>query len=266
MPKISVIMAAYNCADSVSTSLESIANQTFEDWECIVCDDGSIDGTWETICAFQKANPTKFKCIRNQENMGPAYSRNRCIDLATGEYVAIQDADDFSYSQRLEKQVRFLDSNPEVAVVGTYAEIFDRQGNIWGIAKPPLSPTVTQWIRGSCVVHASVLMRKTALQDVGLYNAGAKRDEDYELFIKMLLKGYKIVTIPEILYRYKMDFSDYKKRKFKYRLKEAALILKTAKETGIPFFYYAYALRPLICGLVPSFFLYKYHRKKFRNT
>ncbi len=263
MPRVSVIMGAYNCGETVGAAINSIKAQTYKDWECIICDDGSKDDTWE-ILKKTVGNDERFILIKNERNITLGGTLNRCIQMARGIYLARQDADDISLPQRLEKQVLFMDNNPHISVAGTYAELFDRKGKIWGILKPPLNPETKDWIKGSCVIHPSTLMRKKDIIEIGLYNPEAIRLEDLDLWLRMVHKGYKIVTIPETLYRYRLDLSDYKKKKLKYRWNEAKLIYGAFKHLDMSFSDFMYILKPIFNGIIPSMALYKYHRYRFR--
>ena len=132
MPKVSIIMGVYNCKnlDLLKNSIDSIINQTFKDWEFIICNDGSTDATLDNLNKL-KALDQRIKIITYEENKGLAYALNECIKYADGEYIARQDDDDVSYSERIEKQVKFLENNPQYAVVGTNADVYDSNG-IWG--------------------------------------------------------------------------------------------------------------------------------------
>ena len=118
MPKISVIMAVYNMQDPriLGKAVRSIQNQTYKDWELIICDDGSTDHTWETLKEIVRDDPRIF-CIHHNKNHKAGYARNACIHAARGQYIAIMDADDLSDPNRLQKQYTYLKKHPNVAFV-----------------------------------------------------------------------------------------------------------------------------------------------------
>ena len=124
MPKVSVIMGTYNGEQTLDTAIQSICNQTFTDWEFIICDDCSTDRTWEIISQWEKKD-SRIKGIRNSKNMKIAASSNRCIALAKGKYIAKMDDDDVSYPERLEKEVRFLDEHSDFDFVSSLVECYD---------------------------------------------------------------------------------------------------------------------------------------------
>ena len=121
MPKVSVIMGTYNGEKTLDAAIQSICDQTFTDWEFIICDDCSTDGTWEKILKWEKKD-SRIKGVRNSQNMKIAASSNRCIALAEGSYIAKMDDDDVSYSTRLEKQVQFLEQHPDIAFVSSLVD------------------------------------------------------------------------------------------------------------------------------------------------
>ena len=143
--KVSVIIAAYNCENVVGEAIEAILNQTYENWELIICDDASTDNTATVLEKYAQLD-SRITVLRNPENKKAAYSRNRCIEAAKGEYIAIEDADDWSMPKRLEKQVKFLDENALFDFVGTGGISFDENG-IWSKLLMKNTPTSKDFLR-----------------------------------------------------------------------------------------------------------------------
>ena len=125
--KVSIIMGIFNCAETLSDAIKSILSQTYSDWELIMCDDGSTDNTFHIAQTFASKNPN-IVLIKNDRNMGLNYTLNRCLELATGEYIARMDGDDISLPNRLEEEVSFLDQHPQYAIVSTPMIYFDENG------------------------------------------------------------------------------------------------------------------------------------------
>ena len=115
-PKISVLIPVHNGADTLAETVASILNQTFADFELLLFDDASSDASPEFINSFADSRIRRF---RSDANLGISETRNRLMELAAGEYLAVMDHDDLSAPRRLEKQAAWLDNNPEVAMVGT---------------------------------------------------------------------------------------------------------------------------------------------------
>ena len=112
MAKISILMSVHNNEKTVSKSIDCMLAQTCTDWELLLCDDGSSDGTAAVLEAYA-ARDTRMKVISNRENRGLAYSLNRCLELAGGEYCARMDGDDLCEPDRLEKELSFLEQHPQ---------------------------------------------------------------------------------------------------------------------------------------------------------
>jgi len=265
MAKVSVIIAVYNSENTIEKSIRSICGQTFADWECLICDDGSDDSTWEKINELVGKNE-KFVLLKNKTNLGIAVALNRCINLSSGEYIAIQDADDFSEPERIEEQVEFLENHLDVTVVGSYAHLFYKNGIKWGELKPPENPTKSDWLQGFFVIHASALMRKKDIIDSGRYDARYKRVQDHDLWLNLITKNYKIVTMPKLLYNVSWDIDDYSRRTLRNRLIETKIIFKGIKQLNIPSISYLYLIKSLLSGIMPRRILLLYHYLKFRKN
>jgi glycosyltransferase EpsE len=253
MCKVSVIMAAYNASQTILKAVNSIQEQSFTDWELIICDDCSSDNTWEILINLQKSDK-RIKLIRNNRNMFAAYSRNRCLEMASGKYIAVQDADDYSHPDRLRICVDFLENNLEYHFVSPSAFFFDEE-NIWGERNLECGKRVsTDLVKGSCFIHAATLFRTEALKKVNGYRVDkvTRRGQDYDLFMRLYAAGFLGYTLNEKLYYIREDKYGYRRRKFKYRLDEARIRFEGYKSMKIPIVYYIYVLKPLIVGLIPN--------------
>lgn len=254
MPRVSVIMGVYNVKsrDMAKEAIDSILEQTFKDFEFIICDDGSDNDTWSIISELVK-NDTRVKMIRNAKNMGLAYSLNRCLEIADGEYIARMDADDISYINRLEKQVEFLDSNPEYALVSTCSDLFNEKG-ICGARKRVEVPTKKDFLFGPPVIHAAMMARAEAVKNCQGYRVDwdTVRAEDYDLFMRMYAAGYKIYNMQENLYKIREDEDAYRRRSYKHRIEEAHVRLVGFKLLGLYPIGIIYVIKPLIVGLIPQ--------------
>lgn len=127
-PQISVIMGIYNCADTLPESIESIINQTFKDWELILCDDGSSDNTYQVARQYKAKYPEKIVLLRNKKNRGLNYTLNRCLRAAKGEFIARMDGDDRCPVNRFTKELEVLRRESDIAIVSTDMGFLMRQG------------------------------------------------------------------------------------------------------------------------------------------
>ncbi len=206
-PLVSVIMGIYNCEKTLKKAIISIQNQSYENWELIVCDDGSSDNTYFIAEEYQRLNPEKVILIRNECNMGLNFTLNRCLELARGKYIARMDGDDKSTKDRFAKEVDFLESHPDFAIVSSKMEMFDENG-VWGESKILERPQIKDFCKNpSIFCHAAAMIRADAFRAVGGYTVDSRllRVEDCDLWFKMYARGYRGANIPEVLYSMRND-------------------------------------------------------------
>ena len=250
--RISVIIGIYNCASTLSEALDSLYAQTYKGFKIILCDDGSEDDTY--LVAKSYANIyDNILLIKNDKNMGLNYTLNRCLELADTEYCARMDGDDISLPTRFEKEIDFLDSHPEYAIVSSPMYYYDSDG-VFRKGKGGGEPKVNDFIKGTPFCHAPCMVRREAYEAVGGYSVDSKllRVEDYHLWIKMYQKGYRGYNLAEPLYMMRDDRKAARRRTFKARQNEAYVKHLACKMLGLPFYYHIYCLKPLVLGIMPS--------------
>jgi glycosyltransferase EpsE len=251
-------MGAYNCAKTIGASIESIQAQTFTDWEMIICDDGSVDDSVQIIQSYAEKDP-RIKLIANDCNHGLSYTLNHCLEEATGEYCARMDGDDLCDETRFEKQVRFLDENPQYGFVSTTMKRFDEQG-IYQVPpmESPYEPTKKDYIKGSPFCHAPAMLRRESYNEVNGYRTLEKvlGVEDYDLWFRLYAKGIKGCILREPLYSMFDGRGAASRRTFKRRVNEAWVRREGYKAIRAPFILRIYVLKPIIIGLIPKW-LYK---------
>lgn len=254
VPKISVIMSVYNDEQYLSKSIESILNQSFSDFEFIICDDYSTDKSRDIIEEYANQDD-RIIFFRNEKNLGLATSLNKCIKHAKGKYIARMDSDDISLPNRFEVEYNYLEENPDITVVGCKCHCIDENDKIYKEFQIH-SGNVSFYdaIKKAQTIHPTTMMRKDALLSVDGYtvNSLTLRAEDYDLWCKMTKKGYKIFNLDTILLLYREGLQGMKKRKYKFRIQEAKLKYMWMKKEKVPFSIYLYAVKPLIVGLIPS--------------
>ena len=260
--KISIIMGVYNCADTLDESIKSIIDQTFKNWELIICNDASTDNTMDVLDYYKRID-NRIKVISNKYNRGLAYSLNKCIEIATGEYIARHDGDDICLPNRLEKQIDFIINN-NFDFIGCGVEYFDNNGT-WGedILKEKLN--TNDIFYRSMFSHPTLLIKKDVINKVNNYTVSkiTLRAEDYDLFAKLYSLGFRGYNIQEILLRVRRDSNAYKRRKFKYRIDECRCKFKAWKMLNMNVKYLYVVVLPFIKGLVPTQLVKKYHSLKF---
>lgn len=259
MPTVSVIMGIYNCSTTLLQSLQSIVNQTYTDWELILCDDGSTDNTYVVAKRFSD----KYKNIillKNDQNMGLAYTLNRCLEVAQGKYIARADGDDICLPERFEKQVDFLNSNPEYQVVGSSVILYDETGDK-AVRSTIEYPDKYVLVHNVPFIHPTIMMRKEAYRALGGYTVSerTRRGQDTDLWFRFFEKGFKGYNIQKPLVKYHESLSDYGKRGFKVRWMEMKTRYIGFKNIGFPLRYYIFLLKPIVAALIPRHIMYLYH-------
>lgn len=262
MPIVSIIMSVYNNRKTLERCLKSLRNQTFQEWEVIIVDDGSTDGSIEVLKQYSLKDK-RIRPIRLSKNVGLSAALNIARRYATGDYLARQDGDDFSYPNRLELQLKYLDDHPEIDVVGTYANLVDDEGRPWGLWKPPINPCIKDWVWGPAVIHASVMMRKNALDAVGGYDDKLRRCEDYDLWFKMLACGFRISTIPYALYAVHWTSQDYRRRTLFGRYEEMIVRWKGFRRLNVCPIYWPFVFKPVLLAIIPNKVIYMLHHRRF---
>lgn len=251
--KISVLMGIYNCADTLPQSIESILNQTYTNWELILCDDGSADETYKVADEYRNRYPDKIILIKNEKNMGLNYTLNHCLEMATGELIARQDGDDRSVPTRFERETAILKENPDYKIVSCSSIVFDEKGP-WKTISVKRYPQPIDLIKGGPISHAPVMMWKYCMDEVGGYTVDKRmlRVEDVNLWMKLYAKGYRCINTDEQLYEI-MDGRDaIGRRKYKYRINSTYARLQGSRMLGIGFPHNLYAFSPMIIGLIPG--------------
>lgn len=263
MPKVSVIMGVHNCKDilTLEKSVNSIINQTFKEWEFIICDDGSTDDTLIKLKEMEKLDK-RIRVIYYKNNKGLAYALNKCIEKSKGKYIARQDDDDVSHINRLEKQYKFMEENSDIDIVGCNANVIDND-NIWGKYLVKKNPTKYDFLWSNPFIHPVMMMKKKSLINAGGYRVSkeTRRCEDYDLFMRMYSMNMKGYNIQEVLYDYKIINNNVKYRPIKYRLDEAIVRYKGYKNMGILTKGIPYIIKPLLVSMIPQS-IFKYVRKK----
>ena len=199
-PAISVILPVYNAEAYVREAVESVLAQTFTDFECIIINDGSTDGSG-AILRELAARDTRIVLVECP-NDGLVSALNRGLEMARAELIARMDADDVSMPERFALQHARMVQEPELAVLGSFMRNMDKEGNISHLVESPITPKKTLHCmeRGCSVHHATVMMWREAVLKAGGYRKAFSHAEDYDLWLRMSNLGYAIASLPQPLY------------------------------------------------------------------
>jgi len=195
-PRVSVIVAVHDGEALLPECLQSLWRQTFDDFEIVVVDDGSEDGTWRYLSGVRD---DRLHAIRSPRNEGCSAARNRAAGEARGEYLAVLDADDLALPDRLATQVRFLDAHPDHGIVGSFFELRSELGSADMARRPETDPDIRRSVcLGVPFLHSAVMMRAAAFREAGGYEPDFTHGEDYRLFARILAR-HRGANIPRVL-------------------------------------------------------------------
>lgn len=204
-PKISILLATCDRAHFLDRTIKSIREQTLSDWELVVADDGSRDGTPEVVAEWRRKEP-RIVYVRNERNIGISKNYNTGFRVMRGEYAAMIDDDDpWTVKDKLAKQVEFLDDNPEYAGCGGGVIVVDGAGReLYRYLKPRTDPEIRRYMLFSNpMANSTTMFRLSAAREVGLYDEASRYAGDRDFWMKMGLKG-KLYNFPEYFSYYTM--------------------------------------------------------------
>ena len=205
MPLVSVIMPVYNGEQFLAEAIESILTQTFADLEFIIVDDGSEDGSVPIIQDCAKRD-RRIRFLQHKANMGIGAACNTGVAAASGEYITRMDCDDISLPTRLEKQTRFLQTNPDIGAVGTCGWMVHQDLTKYYHRNQPSHHAliVLAMFHDYAFINASVMIRREFLQAVGGYEPSRRRAADSELQFRLICQTkIKFTNLKEDLYLYR---------------------------------------------------------------
>ena len=214
-PLVSVIIACHNAFYYIDECLGSLVSQTYPHFEMIICDDASSDDSWSKLQKWREADQRTI-LLRNDKNMGAGYSRNRCLEAASGDYCMIQDIDDYSSCQRIEILLDALIKEPGIDFVSSQMHPFDDKGAQTNIAfkgKMKEYPTKWDFLWVLPFSHATTMFRRGVLTAIQGYKIGPQvnRQEDYEMMMRAFANGFRGKNIDKVLYYYRYDISNIRR-------------------------------------------------------
>lgn len=202
MPKVSVIIPAYNRARFVGAAVRSVLGQTLRDFELIVVDDGSDDGTAAVVEAIRDP---RIRLFRHAQNLGIAATQNFALGEARGEYVAFLDSDDVMAPRRLERQAAFLDAHPRVSLVGGAYRFIDEAGRPFG--RPVRFLTAPEDVSVQMLFRVEVwkgnAMGRAAILREYRFDERLRVADDYDLWLRMIRDGFKLANLPQVIGHYR---------------------------------------------------------------
>ena len=201
LPQVSILMPVYNTALYLREAMDSMLSQTFADFELIVLNDCSPDNAEEILDEYDDPRIVRYK---GEKNVGLSNVLNVGIELARGKYIARMDSDDISLPNRLQVQVDYLETHPEIDLVSVGMQLFGAKEDVWIREQNPEKVKINALFQ-SPVLHASSMWRKASFEKHGLrYRQDMVPSEDYDLWTRALTKGLALTNLPEVLYKYRI--------------------------------------------------------------
>lgn len=204
VPKVSVIMAVFNPQKRwLNLAISSILKQSFPTFEFIIINDFPNNSNLAKTLSFYKRKDKRIIIIKNEKNIGLTKSLNRGLKIARGKYIARMDADDISFPQRIEKQLAYLEKNPNIFLIGSQVNIIDDQENLIRKKKLPTTPEMIKKIlpHRNCLVHPSIMFRNEKF----FYREKFFYAQDYDFYLRAISEGKNIANYPEVLLSYRFS-------------------------------------------------------------
>ena len=233
-PKVSVIIPVYNREKYVGEAISSILAQSFTYFELLLIDDGSTDGSQEIMKSY---TDPRVRLVCNEYNLGIPKTRNKGLQLARGDYIAILDSDDTAFPDRLAKQVAFLDRHQDYALLGSWAAQMDEEGRSLEKGKRRFvsSGEVKSHLLFRCWLHHSSVMARTAILQAYGYREQYVLCSDFDLFVRLARK-HKLGHLPEPLVRHRSHEGSITRQKVQLtKDKDVEIVSAQLTELGVEF-------------------------------
>lgn len=252
--KVTVVMAVYNGESTVREAIEGILQQSFKDFEFIIINDGSTDGSIAILEEYK--NKDNRIILVNQSRRGLTCSINYALKMAKGQYILRQDADDISMPERIKRQLEYIEKN-NLDIVSSYTYLVNKRGALLKTLKSPLghSGIVRTLEKYNCILHPTLIFRKEATTSIGGFNEDFELAQDYDFYLRGILSGLKFGVIPEPLV--KMTFNPMgltiQRRRQQLLCAISAQARYFAKQDKFRLVYIIYILHHILKIMIPSF-------------
>jgi len=270
IPPISVVMSVYNGERYLREAIESILDQTFEDFEFIIIDDGSTDSSAEIVREY------KDKRIRlvQQKNAGLAVALNRGIELAKGTYIARMDADDIAFPERLSIQYAYMEAHPDVDILGGHAFLIDAEGFRCGEKRKPINPkAISRAIEYACpLIHPTYFVRACVYREIDGYRSLFLAGQDYDFLLRAYDMGKIIANVDDYILSYRIDVENSRPARDRYQMLITRIALQLHKQrvnyghemaatlAAVPSYFKSVGVRFVVANKCRNFFLMRLHK------
>lgn len=250
-PQISILMSVYNGLPYLGEAIESILTQTYINFEFIIIDDCSSDGSLELIEEYASKD-RRIRLIKNEQRVGLGVNLKYGAEIAKGQWIARMDADDISMPQRIARQLEYVTINPKIDILGSYAIDIDEYGKEISERRCPIShDNITKYIWACPIIHPTVFMKKSSLLRVGSYGT-EKRRQDYALWFRCVAAGLQFANLPEPLLKYRFTDDYFRRNNLPALFTQVRIGWKGCKQVQAQPIAYIGVIVPLVKGILPK--------------
>ena len=250
--ELTVLMGVFNGLPHLGKSIESILEQTFADFEFLIIDDASADGSAEVIAGYV-ARDRRIRFVRNAQNVGLGGVLSRGVQEARGSLIARMDADDAAIPERLQRQLDFLRDNPDVDVVGSYALDVTKDGvPVRERRVPTTHEKIAELVWTSPFIHPTVMFRRESILRVGSYLPHIRRRQDYDLWFRCVAGGLRLANIPEPLIHYLYSEDTLRRNHVRSIWEQVKIGLRGCRTVRAPLPAYIATCMPLVEAAMPN--------------
>jgi len=251
-PSVTVLMSVYNGLPFLTKAIESIIHQTYTDFEFLIIDDASSDGSRDVLREWRDRDE-RIRLILHEENRGLGYALAEGTKKARTPLVARMDADDIAVLDRLEAQVDYLERNPDVDILGGWAEECDKHGKTIGHRTYPTDhDDIVDMVWASPIIHPTVMFRKEKILAVGGYDASLRKRQDYDLWFRCHEAGHTFANLPKSLIRYRFTDNHFRRNNWRVALDQALIGWRGCMRVNASLVAYIGVAFPLLRSLFPQ--------------
>lgn len=248
-PEITVLMSVHNGLPYLAAAVESILSQTFTDFEFLIIDDASTDGSATLLESY---NDSRIRIIKNKECKGLGFNLRVGVEEACGTWVARMDADDIALPERLQVQRDYAHAHPDVDIIGSWATDINAAGEPLGLRRMPLNhEEIVRYIWTCPIIHPTAFFNKAAVQRAGSYGTERRR-QDYALWFRCASAGLRFANIPQVLLQYRFADEYFRKNNVLALFDQATIGWKGCKMVKASPVAYVGVGVPLLRGLFPK--------------
>lgn len=248
---ITVLMSVYNGMPYLKDAIDSILQQTFTDFKFLIFDDASTDGTSQVLAEYASKD-NRIQIITNDRNYGLGANLAKGVEMAQTPWIARMDADDIAFPNRLELQLNYVLSHPDVSVLGGYALDIDLQGNTVSERKLPTShQQIKKLVWTNPFSHGTVLLHRESILKVGSYSSKLAKRQDYELWFRCAKADLQFANLPTPLIYYRFTDNTLQRNNWKVALTHVAVGWKGCWMVKASPIAYVAVTKQLAIGLLP---------------